>query len=585
MQITDHPAQPDKQAHILVEQLRLIYASTTLSILPMFPAVALLVWTLINDANSTRLLAWAAFVTLANLYSLLHARHQLARGFTAQQTLRLVKQLIVSVGVGGASWGALAFGALGNTTAVGDIIVICVLSGILGGSVGLLSPVLPVFVAFSVPLVSLTTAKLWQLDDPAYGAFGVISLIYLGVLIAQTRNSSRATRAAIVLRFENLELVEQANAARRDAEQANTDKSRFLAAASHDLRQPVHAQGLFLDVLARTPLNAQQKDLVNNINATCAASAEMLNILLDFSRIDAGVVKPQLQAFRLQGVLNKIEREFEPQADAKGLSYHSRETPLSVLSDPSLVELILRNLVSNAIRYTDHGGLLVACRKRGEQAVLEVWDTGIGIAPDQQAEIFKEFHQLGNPERDRHKGLGLGLAIVQGLCKTLGHELRVQSQLGRGSIFRLALPLATSHVALNPTAAALSTQTLMDGTQVLVIDDDEIVLSGMAQLLREWGCQVNTASSIEQALQLAQEQAPDVVISDYRLRSQGNGAHAISQVRQLVGKSIPALLITGDTAPERLREALGAGVPLVHKPLAPDDLYKALLKQLEGKQA
>jgi two-component system, sensor histidine kinase len=249
------------------------------------------------------------------------------------------------------------------------------------------------------------------------------------------------------------------------------------------------------------------------------------------------------------------------------------------------VELILRNLVSNAIRYTDHGGLLVACRKRGEQAVLEVWDTGIGIAPDQQAEIFKEFHQLGNPERDRHKGLGLGLAIVQGLCKTLGHELRVQSQLGRGSIFRLALPLATSHVALNPTAAALSTQTLMDGTQVLVIDDDEIVLSGMAQLLREWGCQVTTASSIEQALQLAQEQAPDVVISDYRLRSQGNGAHAISQVRQLVGKSIPALLITGDTAPERLREALGAGVPLVHKPLAPDDLYKALLKQLEGKQA
>ena len=453
----------------------------------------------------------------------------------------------------------------------------------------LLSSVLPVFVAFTVPIVGITVAKLWRLDDPAFHTFGVISLLYLGVLIAQARNSSMATRAAIELRFENLDLMRRAETARLEAEEANAAKSKFLAAASHDLRQPIHAQGLFLDVLTRTALTTQQRELVSNISATSAASAEMLNTLLDFSRIEAGVVSPRLESFRLQQVLNKIEREFEPQADLKALSYRSRETDLVVQSDPALVELILRNLVSNAIRYTDSGAVLVACRKRGAQAVLEVWDTGIGIALEQQAEVFKEFHQLGNPERDRRKGLGLGLAIAKGLAKTLAHELNLQSILERGSVFRLALPL-TQVVQVNQFEAAgsrphLSSATLMRGVHVLVIDDDETVLSGMAQLLQNWGCEVDTASSIEKALELAQLQTPDAFISDYRLRSQRTGAQAITELRDLLGIQVPALIITGDTAPERLREALSSGVPLLHKPVAPDQLYHALVHMLGDRQA
>ena len=569
------------QNRILVEQLRLIYRNILVSFLPMFPAIFLLVWTIRNPDNIGGLIVWASTLSITLAYSIIDARRKLHRGFSSDEARGLAYRLILLMAINGAAWGSLAFGVLGSTTPVGTIVVICVLAGVMGGAVGLFAPVLSIYIAFSIPLVGLIAVKLAQLGDPAYSALSVISVVYLLTLIAQTRNSSKATRAAIELRFENIELMQQTEVARQDAEQANAAKSKFLAAASHDLRQPIHAQGLFLDVLAHTPLNAQQRELLSNISATSAASAEMLNTLLDFSRIEAGVVNPLVESFRLQTVLNKIEREFGPQADAKGLSYRSRETPLLAQSDPALVALILRNLVSNAIRYSDTGGLLVACRKRGAYAVLEVWDTGIGIAADQQAEVFKEFHQLGNPERDRRKGLGLGLAIAQGLAKTLGHTLSLRSVPQCGSVFRLSLPLAQlapiKQLATDASLSALMATGQLRGVNVLVVDDDEAVLSGMAQLLSQWGCKVNSASSIEQALARAQEHKPDIVISDYRLREQRTGAQAITELRALLGMHLPALIITGDTAPERLREAMSSGVPLLHKPLKPDALYQALV--------
>lgn len=364
------------------------------------------------------------------------------------------------------------------------------------------------------------------------------------------------------------------SAAKQRAEDASLAKSRFLAAASHDLRQPIYAQGLFLDVLSRTELTAQQRELLTSACAAGNASAELLSKLLDYSRLDAGVIEPQLQTFRLQPVLNKLERECESQADAKGLFYRSRETELAVHSDPMLVELILRNLIFNAIRYTERGGLLVACRKRGAQAVLEVWDTGIGIDQAHQQEIFREFHQLGNPERDRRKGLGLGLAIANGLARTLGHELTLASAPRRGSVFRLFLPIA-SGPSLDGLHQTRSQAQLLN-VRVLVIDDDESVRVGMLCLLRDWGCECEAAESIEEALALARMKAPDVVVSDYRLREQRTGLEAIAALRALLGARLPALLITGDTAPDRLREAQASGIPLLHKPVSPSQLYRGL---------
>lgn len=229
--------------------------------------------------------------------------------------------------------------------------------------------------------------------------------------------------------------------ARQRAENSNAAKSRFLAAISHDVSQPLHAQALFLDVLAHTELSTHQRELLDNANAAAKSCGEMLNTLLDFSRVEAGIMTPRLQSFSLQPLLNKIEREFGPQADAKGIVYRSRDTDLVVQSDPMLLELILRNLVSNAIRYTEHGGLLVACRKRGTQAWLEVWDTGIGISTAHQQAVFREFFQLGNSERNLQGGLGLGLAIADGLASTLKHCLSLASTPGCGSVFRLSIPM------------------------------------------------------------------------------------------------------------------------------------------------
>lgn len=194
---------------------------------------------------------------------------------------------------------------------------------------------------------------------------------------------------------------------------------------------------LFLEVLARTELTTHQREILANARTASDASAEMLNTLLDFSRIEAGVIVPQVRPFHLQPLLNKLESELAPGADAKNIVYRSRETRAAVRSDPVLVELILRNLVSNAIRYTERGGVLVGGRARGKHVAVEVWDTGIGVAPADQSEIFREFHQLGNPERDRRKGFGLGLAIARGLAHVLGHELSIVCATGAPARKRL----------------------------------------------------------------------------------------------------------------------------------------------------
>lgn len=571
---------------ILVEQLKLSMGNLGITLIPTFLIVILICGALYNNANSTAILVWGVVVTLSKLLCWSHARHHLRSGIAANKAVQVVLISMLINTVDGAIWGSLAWVALDTTSLMGSILVIAVLTAVAGNSMSLLSPVLPVFLALVAAEIAVAVSKVFLLGDPTYNTLGFAGLLYIFILMAQAHNSSRAARAAIVLGLENIELMEKlrletsiAQRARAEAEQANTSKSKFLAAASHDLRQPIHAQGLFLDILSRSGLNPQQQQSLDCAIAASEASAEMLNTMLDFSRIDAGVVQPHVVSFRLQPLLNKIEREFARQADAKGLLYRSRETTLAADSDPALIELILRNLVSNAIRYTDSGGLLVVCRQCKGHVVLEVWDTGIGIASAHQREVFREFHQLGNPERDRRKGLGLGLSIVEGLVRTLGHPLLLSSKPGRGSMFRLSLPLATG-VCVDNTVELTHHKDQLRNVRVLVVDDDEAVRVGTLHLLRDWGCLVDAAESIEDALVLAGQHAPDVVLSDYRLRDQRTGLEAIAALRSVLGQSLPALLITGDTAPDRLREALSSNLPLLHKPVSPDQLYIGLVNAL-----
>ncbi|MFY9478092.1 MAG: hybrid sensor histidine kinase/response regulator [Aquabacterium sp.] len=587
------PAQANPR--LLVELQRLLHQHIISSVIPGVLLVLLLVWTLADAHNPWPLRLWGAATIGWKLFSAWVGRQQLRRGVPLERAHRNTWWLIALNAVDGALWGALAWVTLSSSTLAGSILVVAVIGGIAGSSMSSLSPVFPAFVAFVVCLLTGLATKLWTLGDPAYDALGVAGVLYTASLLGQSRNSAQAARQAITLRFENIELIERlrqetanAQAQRRAAEQANVAKSRFLAAASHDLRQPIHAQGMFLEVLGSgtAPLDRPQAEALDNARATWQASAEMLDTLLDFSRIEAGVIEPQRRLFALQPLLHKIESELAPQADAKGLVYRTRETPAEVCADPALVALVLRNLVSNAIRYTEQGGVLLGCRHQGGQWVVEVWDTGIGIPASQHQAIFQEFHQLGNAERDRRKGLGLGLAIAQGLARAMGHTLSLASRPGRGSVFRLSLPQADAAQTTPPWDDNLPTgpahQTVLAGRRVLVIDDDEAVRDGMRQTLASWGCQCDVAESIEQALDLAHAQAPDLVISDYRLRDQRTGAEAIDLLRTALGRALPSLLVTGDTAPERLREAIDSSVTLLHKPVSPALLHQRMAEALRG---
>jgi CheY-like chemotaxis protein/anti-sigma regulatory factor (Ser/Thr protein kinase) len=269
----------------------------------------------------------------------------------------------------------------------------------------------------------------------------------------------------------------------------------------------------------------------------------------------------------LQSILYKLECEFAPLANGKNLVFRVRESAVQVHTDPSLLELILRNLISNAINYTQSGGILIGCRQRGEHLLIEVWDTGIGIPPAQQQEVFREFHQLGNPERDRRKGLGLGLAIVRGLAHTMGLKIGLQSRPGRGSVFRLTMPRVAGPVAMEETVSSPPRQLPLQAVPVLVIDDDYAVRSAMEALLGCWGCRIPTVEGGAEALDCLDSFQPQVVIADYRLRGNQTGQQVLKQIYQQLGRTLPSIIMTGDTAPNRLREAQSSGAVLLHKPV------------------
>jgi two-component system, sensor histidine kinase len=570
---------------VFEEQLRLPLRAVRATIPANFLLVGLIYLSLGNPANRGALGAWCVMVVLSKLNAYFHARRWLAAGVTADTAGRLLRGLKLIYALDGMAWGALAWITLDTCTPMGNLLALTAIAGIVLNRMSHLSPLLTVCTTFIIGCAAVWFPKVLFFSSADYFPVGIAAIFFAIAMLLQTRSSVRAMCESIELRFRNEELADRlrietgiAEAARQEAEAANLAKSKFLAAASHDLRQPAHAQGLFLDILSRTQLNDRQRELLDNARAVAGASAEMLDTLLDFSRVEAGVFEPKLSDFPLQRLFHKIEREFGRQADAKDLVYRSRETGLTVRSDPAQVELIVRNLVANAIRYTQRGGLLVACRRRGEHAELEVWDTGVGIAPEQQKDVFREFLQLGNPERDRRKGLGLGLAIADGLAKRLGLQLTLASRPQQGSVFRLTLPIVA------PTPDAANETDVRDdadvsslaGIRILVIDDDDAVRNAMRHLLADWGCPCDAAETIEEALALARQNTPALVVSDYRLRGQQNGSAAIAALRAQLGDDLPALLITGDTAPDRLREALASGIPLLHKPVPPDELYRQL---------
>lgn len=368
------------------------------------------------------------------------------------------------------------------------------------------------------------------------------------------------------------------------AESAVRAKSRFLAAASHDLRQPLHALSLLVTALRDRVRDKESRRLAEHIEASASAMEGLLNALLDLSRLDAGVVEAHPVCFPVDRVFRSVENQFALLARERGLGLSARPTGLWAYTDPVLMERILANLVANALRYTEHGRVLIGARRAGDNLIrVEVRDTGKGIPEEFHERIFEEYFQLENPERHRDKGLGLGLAIVSRLANLLGGQVSVRSHPGRGSCFHFQV--ARCSAAAQRMAASLPASpgfTLpLEHALVAVIDDDEAILEAMAEVFDHWGVGLAAGVDAEQVRDelVALGRGPDIILCDYRLRSGHTGIEAVHLLRQAFGANIAAALLTGDTAPDTIQAIDASGLPVLHKPLKPAKL-RAFLSHL-----
>lgn len=488
----------------------------------------------------------------------------------------------------GALWGSTAFFIFVPDSTPYQSIHATALFAICTASMSVLSRYRPTLYAFVLlTLLPMTIRLAMQGTGEHFALAAMAVLLICGLLVFGTEMNA-TLREALVQRYKNSMLVEQllsqkeqVEIARQRADQANLSKTRFLASASHDLRQPLHALGLFSAALHEKLTDPSSREIVGNISMSVEALENQFNALLDISKLDAGAVQAKFYDFRLNDLFDRIRVDFTSPAEERGLRLHIRPCRQAVHSDPILVERMLRNLVSNAVRYTRQGGVLVGCRKRGEKVSIEVWDTGIGIAPEEMGRIWEEFYQVGNPERDRQKGLGLGLATVHRLTALLETRVEVDSRPGRGSVFRFALPVATlaEPPVLKMPAPAVHSADDLKGRFVLAIDDEAGVRESMKVLFTQWGCDIVAAESVDEALErLADfDRYPDVVIADYRLRHGATGVEAIERVRYELGIDLPAVLVTGTAAPESLVDIQGSGLKILYKPVSAGQLREFML--------
>jgi signal transduction histidine kinase len=389
-------------------------------------------------------------------------------------------------------------------------------------------------------------------------------------------------------RTQELQVInEQMLKAKSVAEQANQSKTRFLASASHDLLQPLNAARLFTSALAGKANNTETKDLVDHIDSSLGAAEEIISTLLDISKLDAGALESDLGVFPVNDIMRHLATDFTAIAEDQGLKLHVVPSSAWVYSDSKLLRRVVQNFLSNAIRYTPEGKILLGCRRLKGYLRIEVWDTGPGIPDDQLNFIFEEFRRFQHG-RDK-KGLGLGLAIVDRISGMLNHPVSVQSIQGKGSVFGITVPLAAADQAYRAAETLATTSarrvSSLGGLSVLCIDNDPAILQGMVALLGNWKCDITAAESLEHALEQLEAKPLDIILADYQLDDDKNGLDAMDAIRKSVGYDIPGILITGYMASEVRDDAIERGYQILYKPVKPAALRAMVNKLLKQKRS
>jgi signal transduction histidine kinase/CheY-like chemotaxis protein len=545
-------------------------------------AVGLLFWTFLYwRLQAWQVIVWGALQHLGVVVMLAWYRRFAADRDAPDRFGPLMRQLHGIQVASGLLWGLVPWLFAPPGDIILTLLVVMVLTGVVSAGIAYLAMIRHGILSFGLPIALCLAGALLRESDGMHLMLAAFVLLHFATTVKLATQQHATMVQSMTTRFEKELLAEQLRHEKDIAERANLAKSKFLAAASHDLRQPLHAMSLFVAAMEDSARFPETREMVGNVQRCTTALESLLQTLLDISRIDAGVIEPRPEHFRLFLLVNRLVGELSPQAQAAGLMLTAQCPDAIVHSDPALVERILRNLIGNAIRYTTAGSIALRCRAEGDEVAIEVADTGIGIPADQQERVFEEFVQLGNPERDRTKGLGLGLAIVRRLTDLLDARIALESAPGRGSTFRLSLKAGDPLAVAEHSEAAETPINSLQGVIVAVVDDEADVREGMRSLLEGWGCRVlagEDAAAVIAKLDAAGV-VPDIVLADYRLRNDTTGVDAIRTLRDHFLVDIPAAIVTGDTAPERLAEAQASGHLLLHKPLRPAKL-RVLLQNL-----
>jgi len=534
-----------------------------------------------------RLWGWVGGVWLCSLARLGLAVRFRARPRASSELGPWWWALMIAMGVSGAWFGVLLLLPDGHP----PLFLVAIMSLAIGGHIAGGAQSLVATPAILLVCSGLVVIPLWiviaSASDPGIRYLGLMVATFLLSVVFIGRQNYRALREALALRYQNLELAERLavqnraeTEARAAAESAGRDKTRFLAAASHDLRQPLHALALFVDALKTQAQTERGSHLIGRVETSVDTLQRLLDGLLDISKLDAGGVSPKPRPLATAALARQIETLFAGSARERDLGLRVPASDLAVHTDPDMVGQLLRNLVANAIRYTQRGGVLLAFRRRGQHVRVQVWDTGIGIAEADQGAIFREFHQIGNPERDRSKGVGLGLAIVDRLARLLGTRVEVRSRLGKGTVFWFDLPVA----AIKPPPSLVpddAPSSSLPGT-VLLVDDDVLAREGLTAALESWGYAVIAVADASAAgAWAARRLAVDLVVTDFRLPAGETAVDVLRLVHQQLGRQLPAVIVTGETDPAQLRAAQGTGHTVLRKPVKPAEL-RATLERLRS---
>ncbi len=569
------------------DQVAMAFASWTRTTASMLLGGVLLAIAMWGQVAAAWWLAWFALIAVnqAWRWRLACAWRRARPGPAALE--RWGRYWALGSALGGTLWGLAAVVVFPASEPHQALLIVCLFGVVLGG-LNLTAVWRPSFYGFVLPaLVPLIVRVAWEGDRVHLDTAAVLAVVLLFVLAFGHRVNDLLTQA-LAIRHENVDLIAELKAqtraaveARSAAEAANRAKSQLLAAASHDLRQPLHAVGLFVSALAARTAEPDARTILARTQQALDALDAQFGQLIDLSRLEAGALVPSRTRVPLAGLFTQLVAEFAPQSEAKGLRLRAVRTRLAVDSDPALLARVLRNLVSNAVRYTGRGGVVIGARRRGARVVVDVVDTGVGIADAHRERIFEEFYQVRGAAAPRGRGMGLGLAIVRRFADLLGHAVEVRSHPGRGSRFRVVLPRVDDLRAPLPPARLPApcgaNGHALAGTTIAVVDDDPAAIEGMRSLFLAWGAEVASGRDAAEALAALGHLAryPDLIVADLRLDEGASGLDAVARLRDELGVAVPAIVVSGDLSADAARSVRSAGLALLPKPVVPAALAAA----------